>query len=74
MNWIAALQPLCWRLSRVLLGPPGRARRGMPLCGELTLRDAWQRWWSQPVTRVPLRQGQLPKESPAPVTGAKGFK
>lgn len=38
------------------------------LCQELAVRAAWQRWWSQPVTHVPLWQGQLSKESPAPVT------
>ena len=46
------------------------------LCGELVVTDAWQRSWSRPVrsvTRVPLWQGQLSKESPAPVTGAKGL-
>lgn len=43
---------------------------------ELMVTDAWQRSWSWPVhsiTPVPLWQGQLSKESPAPVTGAKGL-
>lgn len=45
------------------------ARQGVGcLCQELAVRATWQRWWPQPVTRVPLRQGQLSKESPAPVT------
>lgn len=43
---------------------------------ELMVTDAWQGSWSWPVhsiTPVPLRQGQLPKEGPDPMTGAKGL-